>query len=130
MSREQRSLPMSDHIDGPRQIGDPSADLTDVFAFTSPENPARTVLAADVFPTCGQAAIFSNAVTYSIVVRRAKVASLGDNAKFETSGPETCFSFRVDALEPGSPDQGPVQRGTCTLPGGQTLRFTVNDEMG
>ena len=30
---------MSDHIDGPRQIGDPSADLTDLFAFTSPENP-------------------------------------------------------------------------------------------
>jgi hypothetical protein len=29
---------MSDHIDGPRQIGDPSADLTDLFAFTSPEN--------------------------------------------------------------------------------------------
>src|SRR6185437_14564672 len=80
----RRSPPMSDHIDGPRQIGDPSADLTDLFAFTSPENPARTVLAADVFPTCGQEAIFSNAVTYAIVVRRAKVASLGDNARFET----------------------------------------------
>jgi hypothetical protein len=38
---------MSDHIDGPRQVGDPSADLTDLFAFTSPENPARTVLAAE-----------------------------------------------------------------------------------
>jgi hypothetical protein len=44
---------MSDHIDGPRQIGDPSADLTDLFAFTSPENPAHTILAANVFPTCG-----------------------------------------------------------------------------
>ena len=37
---------MSDHIDGPRSIGDPSIDLTDLFAFTSPENPGRTVLAA------------------------------------------------------------------------------------
>ena len=53
---------MSDHIDGPRQIGDPSADLTDLFAFTSPENPARTVLAANVFPTCGVDAVFSNAI--------------------------------------------------------------------
>jgi hypothetical protein len=29
---------MSDHIDGPRSIGEPAADLTDLFAFTSPEN--------------------------------------------------------------------------------------------
>jgi hypothetical protein len=121
---------MSDHIDGPRQIGDPSADLTDLFAFTSPENPARTVLAADVFPTCGQEAIFSNAITHSIVVRRAKVAGLGDNAKFETGDPEIRFSVKFDVLERGSPGQRPVQRGTCTLPDGQTLRFTVNDEKG
>jgi hypothetical protein len=121
---------MSDHIDGPRQIGDPSADLTDLFAFTSPENPARTVLAADVFPTCGPEAMFSNAITHSIVVRRAKVAGLGENAKFETSDPEMRFSVTFDVLERGSPGQGPVQRGTCTLPGGQTLRLTVNDERG
>ena len=87
---------MSDHIDGPRQIGDPSADLTDLFAFTSPENPTRTVLAADVFPTCGQEAIFSNVITYSIAVRRAKVAGLGDDARFETSDPEIRFSVEFD----------------------------------
>ena len=79
---------MSDHIDGPRQIGDPSADLTDLFAFTSPENPSRTVLAANVFPTCGADAIFSNAINHSIVVRRARVAGVGDATKFETSDPE------------------------------------------
>jgi hypothetical protein len=33
---------MSDHVDGPRSIGDPAADLTDLFAFTNPENPQRT----------------------------------------------------------------------------------------
>jgi hypothetical protein len=121
---------MSDHIDGPRQIGDPSTDLTDLFAFTSPENPSRTVLAADVFPSCGQEAIFSNAITLSIVVRRAMVAGLGDNAKFETSDPEIRFSVKFDALERDSAGQRPIQRATCTLPGGQTLRFTVNDEKG
>ena len=121
---------MSDHIDGPRQIGDPSADLTDLFAFTSPENPARTVLAANVFPTCGVDAIFSNAINHSIVVRRAKVAGIGDATKFETSDPEIRFSCRFDALERGAADQKPIQRGTCTLPDGQTLRFVVNDEKG
>ena len=120
---------MSDHIDGPRQLGDPSADLTDLFAFTSPENPTRTVLAADVFPTCGVDAIFSNAINYSIVVRRAKVAGLGDATKFETSLPELRFSFRFDVLERGA-NQKPVQRGACILPDAQTLRFVVNEENG
>jgi hypothetical protein len=120
---------MSDHIDGPRQIGDPSADLTDLFAFTSAENPARTVLAANVFPTCGVDAVFSNAINHSIVVRRARVARLGDATKFETSQPELRFSFRFDALERGA-NQKPVQRGACILPDGQTLRFVANDENG
>ena len=121
---------MSDHIDGPRQIGDPSADLTDLFAFTSPENPSRTVLAANVFPTCGVDAIFSNAINHSIVVRRAKVAGIGDATKFETSDPEIRFSCRFDGLERGAADGKPVQRGTCTMPDGQTLRFLVGDEKG
>ena len=93
---------MSDHIDGPRQIGDPSADLTDLFAFTSPENSSRTVLAANVFPTCGRDAMFSNAITHSIVVRRAKITGLGEATKFETADPEIRFSVRFDALERGA----------------------------
>ena len=121
---------MSDHIDGPRQIGDPSADLTYLFAFTSPENPARTVLAANVFPTCGVDDIFSDAINHSIVVRRAKVTGLGDATKFETADPEIRFSCRFGALERGTTDGKPIQRGTCTLPDGQTLRFVVGDEKG
>jgi len=121
---------MSDHVDGPRQIGDPSADLTDLFAFTSPENPSRTVLAANVFPTCGVDAIFSNAINHSIAVRRAKVAGIGDDTKFEISDPEVRFSCRFDALERGAPDGRPVQRGTFTFPDGQSLRFEVGDEKG
>jgi hypothetical protein len=121
---------MSDHIDGPRQIGDPSADLTDLFAFTSPENPSRTVLAANVFPTCGRDAMFSNAITHSIVVRRAKVSGLGDAARFETSDPEVRFSVRFDVLERNGANQRPIQRGTCAFPDGQTLGVVVNDEKG
>jgi hypothetical protein len=120
---------MSDHIDGPRQLGDPSVDLTDLFAFTSPENPARTVLAVDAFPSAGASAMFSNAAYYNILLRRARVAGLGDAAKFETGKEEYRFSCRFDVLEPG-PDGMPVQRGACTLPDGQQLRFVVNDEKG
>jgi Polyketide cyclase / dehydrase and lipid transport/Domain of unknown function (DUF4331) len=120
---------MSDHVDGPRQIGDPPADLTDLFAFTSPENPAHTVLAANVFPSAGVTAMFSNAIDHSIVLRRVSVAGLGDAASFKAGDKEFRFSFRFSVLEHGS-DPKPIQRGTCTCPDGQKVRFVVNDEKG
>jgi hypothetical protein len=121
---------MSDHVDGPRQIGEPATDLTDLFAFTSPENAAHTVLAANVFPSAGVTAMFSNAVSHSIVVRRVSVAGLANDARFKADDKEIRFSFRFDALERATGDSKPVQRGTCTCPDGQTLPFVVNDEKG
>lgn len=120
---------MSDHVDGPRQIGDPSADLTDLFAFTSPENPAHIVLAANVFPSAGVTAMFSNAVDYSIMVRPVSAAEVGGASSFKSGDKEYRFSFRFSALEHGS-DSRPIQRGTCTCPDGQKIQFVVNDEKG
>src|SRR5580698_3126797 len=120
---------MSDHVDGPRQIGEPATDLTDLFAFTSPENPGHTVVAANVFPSAGVTAMFSNAVNHSIVVRRMTVAGVGNAAKFKSGDREYRFSCRFSVLEHGT-DSKPVQRGTLTCPGGQELHFVVNDENG
>jgi hypothetical protein len=120
---------MSDHVDGPRSIGEPAADVTDLFAFTSPENPARTVLAMCVFPSAGEDAMFSNVIDHSIVVRRATVAGVGQAAKFQPAGDETRFSFRFGVLQRDA--AGHVsQTGVCTLPGGRTLSLMVNDEKG
>jgi hypothetical protein len=121
---------MSDHIDGPRQVGDPAGDLSDLFAFTSPSNANHTVLALCVFPSAGASAVFSNAVNHSLVVRRATVAGLGNAARFKTQDPEFRFSCRFDTLEHSRDGAKPIQRGTCTLPGGQTLSLVVNDEQG
>src|SRR5471030_2375075 len=98
---------MSDHVDGPRQIGDPASDLTDLFAFTSPENPGRTVLALDVFPSAGASAMFSNAINHSIVVRHVSVAGLGDAAKFKTDDKEYRFNCRFSDLEHGTAGANP-----------------------
>jgi hypothetical protein len=120
---------MSDHVDGPRSIGDPAADLSDLFAFTSPENPARTVVAACVFPSAGEDAIFSNVIDHSIMVRRVSVAGTGNAARFQSADEEIRFSFRFDVLKRDAAGK-PVQRGTCTLPGGRSLQVVVNDEKG
>src|SRR5882672_4114581 len=120
---------MSDHIDGPRSIGEPAADVTDLFAFASPENPARTVLAMCVFPSAGEHAVFSNAIDHSIVVRHASVAGVGNAARFQTADDEIRFSFRFETLKRDAAGKA-VQLGTCMLPDGRKLSLTVNDEKG
>ena len=120
---------MSDHVDGPRSIGDPSADVTDLFAFTSPENPARTVLAMCVFPAAGENAIFSNVIDHSIVVRRVTVADIGSAAKFQPADDEIRFRFRFEVLKRDTAGNV-IQSGVCTLPDGRELSLTVSDEKG
>jgi Polyketide cyclase / dehydrase and lipid transport/Domain of unknown function (DUF4331) len=120
---------MSDHVDGPRSIGDPAADISDLFAFTSPENPARTVLAMCVFPSAGESAIFSNAIDHVIVVRRVTVAGVGNGARFQPADDEIRFSVRFEALKRDATGNV-IQRGACTLPDGRKLSLTVNDEKG
>ena len=120
---------MSDHVDGPRSIGDPAADISDLFAFTSPENPARTVLALCVFPSAGEDAMFSNVVDYAIALRRMTVGGVGQAANFQPADDEIRFSFRFEALHRDA--AGHVhQRGVGTLPGGRTVSLTLNDENG
>src|SRR6185369_4258996 len=106
---------MSDHVDGPRSIGEPAADVTDLFAFTSPESPARTVLAMCVFPSAGERAVFSNRIDHAIVVRRASVAGVGLAAKFQPGDAEIRFSCRFDVLTRDAAGNV-IQRGVCRLP--------------
>jgi hypothetical protein len=120
---------MSDHVDGPRSIGEPAADLTDLFAFTSPENGARTVLAACVFPAAGEDAMFSNVIDHSIVVRRVIVAGVGNAARFQPADDEIRFTFRFEVLERDAAGKV-IQRGVCKLPDGRELSFIVNDDKG
>ena len=121
---------MSDHVDGPRTLADPAIDITDLYAFVSPENPKRTVLIANVFPFAGDSALFSNVVNYSIAVRRIRVAALGDAARFGAGEAEIQFTFQFEALKPSANGERPDQTGACKLPDGRTLDLVVNDEQG
>src|SRR5215468_6696559 len=120
---------MSDHVDGPRSIGDPPADITDLFAFTSPQNPGRTVLAMCVFPSAGESAVFSNVIDYSIAVRRVAVAGVGNDARFRPGAEEHRFIFRFDVLQHDGAGNV-MQRGVCVLPDGRELALRVNDAQG
>src|SRR5690349_25101120 len=60
---------MSDHFSGPAVMGDPTVDITDFFAFPSPERPGNLVLIMDVFPLATTQSFFSDVVTHRFRLR-------------------------------------------------------------
>lgn len=117
---------MADHFSGPRILFDPASDITDIFAFPSPDRPGRLVIVLDAFPAAAPTALFSDAITYRLRVR--PVARAAEGAAFTVGGTEYAFdfTFAVPGQVPGSDE--PVQIGTCTAPNGEHVLFRVGDE--
>ncbi len=60
---------MSDHFSGPAVIGDPAVDITDFYAFPSPERPGNLVLIMNVFPMATSQSFFSDVLTHRFRLR-------------------------------------------------------------
>jgi hypothetical protein len=60
---------MSDHFSGPAVMGDPAVDITDFYAFPSPERPGNLVLIMNVFPMATSKSFFSDVVTHRFRLR-------------------------------------------------------------
>ena len=112
---------MSDHISGPRAIADPVIDITDVYAFPSPESPNHLVLIMNVFPYAGPSALFSDAVIYRLRVRSISIAP--DGRSFAVAADESTFDFTFSGSQP-------LQEGRCALPNGDVIKFRLNEESG
>jgi hypothetical protein len=114
---------MADHFSGPRALADPASDITDVFAFPSPQRPGHLVLVLDVFPIAAPSALFSDALTYRFRLRPVTATTADGTPAFAVGDEEWTFDIR---FTPPTPDRG-VQTGTCTVPGA-TISFWVGDE--
>ena len=121
---------MSHHISGPRAMAEPTADITDLFAFPSPEHPGRLVLALDTLPFARPSAMFSDGLIYRFRLRPLTANPGESPVPFAPYGDEIV----VDCVfsEPGNGHQpdGPQQECTCRLPDGQTISVRTNDERG
>jgi hypothetical protein len=121
---------VSHHISGPRAMAEPAADITDLFAFPSPEHPGRLVLALDTLPFAQPSAAFSDGLIYRFRLRPLTPNARDSPVPFAPDGDE----IRVDCVfsEPGNGHRpnGPRQECTCLLPDGQTISVPVNDERG
>src|SRR3954465_14501268 len=64
---------MSDHISGPRALADPIADITDVYAFPSPERPGWLTVVMNTLPFAPADGRFSDGLVYRFRLRPADV---------------------------------------------------------
>ncbi|MDH2413065.1 DUF4331 family protein [Nocardioides sp. CER19] len=115
---------MSDHISGPRALADPIADITDLYAFPSPERPGWLALVMNTLPFAPADARFSDGLVYRFRIRPAEVDPASRHVG-AADGPEWVLDCVFDA-----PTAGGAQRGRCTRPDGEVVAFDVDDESG
>src|SRR5882757_5634504 len=121
---------MTDHNSSPRAVAEPAIDIGDLYVFPSPSRPGQMVLVMTVFPNAQPGALFSDAASYRFRVRPVTVPASGPGSRFEV-GPDE-YDITCTFAAPVTKDVGGnfAQEGTCTLPGGATVSFRVNDEQG
>ena len=119
---------MSDHISGPRALAEPIADITDVYGFPSPERPGHIVLVVNTRPFAQPSDFFSDGLVYRFRLHPLTARVPGHPVPFAVVAEE--FAFDCVFSAPGGDAQGHYQQGTCTIPGGETVSFSVNDEQG
>jgi hypothetical protein len=118
---------MSDHISGPRALAQPAADITDVYAFPSPERPGHLVLVLNTVPFAKPSEPFSEALIYRFRLRPLTLGARGDPVPLTANAEEHVFDVVFSAPADGDGRQRP-QEGACTTPVGETVSFAVNDE--
>ena len=107
---------MSDHFSGPAVMRDPPADITDFFAFPSPERPGNLVLVMDVFPLATAQSLFSDVLTHRFRLR--PVSRSGSGLTPGTA--EYTIDVTFDDASTGG-----VQKGRVMTADGQDVGFTV-----
>ena len=118
---------MSDHISGPRALAEPIADITDVYAFPSPERAGHLVLVENTLPFAQPSALFSDGLVYRFRLRPLTAATGNSPAPFTVGEDELVFDCVFS--DPADID-GQGQEGVCTTPTGDTIGFRVGDEQG
>lgn len=108
---------MSDHFSGPAVIGDPAVDITDFFAFPSPERPGYLVLIMNVFPMATSRSRFSDVVSH-----RFRLRPLTQSAGRVTPGDA---EYTIDVTFSDISGDNGVQKGLVIGPDGLRQSFVV-----
>jgi hypothetical protein len=111
-------------------MADPAADITDLYAFPSPERTKCLVLVMNLFPFATSSALFSDAVVTRFRLRPVAIAATGSATAFTVGDREFTFDCTFEVPVKPDGDGALVQRAICTGPDGQSVACVVNDENG
>jgi hypothetical protein len=110
---------MSDHFSGPAVLGDPAVDITDFYAFPSPERPGNLVLIMDAFPLATSQSFFSDVVTY-----RFRLRPLTSSGSSVTPG---TAEHTIDVSFSDVPEGTSVQKGKVVTSDGRVASFILDE---
>jgi hypothetical protein len=112
---------MSDHFSGPAVMGDPSVDITDFYAFLSPERAGNLVLIMNIFPMASSQSLFSDIVTYRFRLRPLTRSGAG----ITHGTPEYTIEVRFDDVPEGTSHQ----KGHIVTSDGQELSIVLGQHL-
>ena len=112
---------MSDHFSGPAVMGDPAVDITDFYAFPSPERPGNVVLIMNAFPMATSQSFFSDVVTYRFRLRPLTLS--GGSLVHGTAEHTIDFTFS------DVPEGSSVQRGNIVTSNGREASFVLGEPL-
>ena len=117
---------MSHHISGPRAVAEPIADITDLYAFPSPERPGHLVLVLNTLPFAPPTARFSDALLYRFRMRELTRSGPDAGSPFSPTEDDIVIDCVFSTPEP---EDGGEQHCTCRLPSGDTVTVPVGGDL-
>jgi hypothetical protein len=115
---------MSDHISGPRALSEPIADITDVYAFPSPEREGWLVLVMNTLPFAPADGAFSDGLVYRFRLRPVEV----DHLRRRVAASESSEWVLDCVFEPR--ESSGSQRGHLTRPDGAVSPIVAGGGVG
>jgi hypothetical protein len=112
---------MSDHFSGPAVMGDPSIDITDFYAFVSPQRAGNLVLIMNVFPMATSQSFFSDVVTHRFRLRPL----MRSNASITHGAVE----YSIDVKFSDVPEGSSVQKGNIVTSDGREASLVVGEAL-
>lgn len=108
---------MSDHFSGPAVMGDPAVDITDFYAFVSPERAGNLVLIMNVFPMATPQSFFSDVLTHRFRLR--PLTWSGDSVRYGTA------EHTIDVTFSDVAEEGSAQTASLVASDGREASFVV-----
>ncbi len=118
---------MSDHISGPRALAEPIADITDVYAFPSPQRPGRLVLVMNTLPFAQPDDRFSDGLIYRFRLRQLAARDGAGPRLFDIAEREVTVDVVFD--EPDADDPH-AQDGVVRTSEGVSQPFRAGERSG